>query len=130
MCEVAVVGIKDSLKGQVPVGLIILHQHVVHHRHHHERIETELIALIREKIGPVAVFKKALFVTKLPKTRSGKILRGVMRKIADKEPYNVPATIDDHSVLEDIEQVLSDLQYLSANERNSLGDQNKNDRHS
>jgi propionyl-CoA synthetase len=69
VCEVAVVGVRDSLKGQIPVGLVILHQHIID-EHHHTRIESELVAMIREKIGPVAVFKKALFVKRLPKTRS------------------------------------------------------------
>lgn len=105
MCEVAVVGIRDSLKGQVPVGLVVLHQHIVDDSDH-PRIESELISLIREKIGPVAVFKKALFVKRLPKTRSGKILRGVMRSMADGETYSVPATIEDMSVLQDIEHLL------------------------
>lgn len=104
VCEVAVVGVKDSLKGQVPVGLVILHQRVNLSEHH--KIERELIAMIREQIGPVAVFKKALFVSRLPKTRSGKILRGVMRKIADREEYSVPATIEDMSVLHEIEHLL------------------------
>ena len=101
----AIVGIKDSIKGQVPVGLVVLHQHIVGSEHH-LRIETELISMIRQQVGPVAVFKKAIFVARLPKTRSGKILRGVMRKIADREEFSVPATIEDITVLEDIKHLL------------------------
>ena len=65
-------------------------------------IEQELIALIRDKIGPVASFKLAIVVARLPKTRSGKILRGTMKKIADKEPWTMPATIDDPAILDEI----------------------------
>lgn len=71
-----------------------------------EQLEKELISSIRTQIGPVAVFKKAIFVSRLPKTRSGKILRGVMRKIADKEQFAVPGTIEDISVLHDIEKII------------------------
>lgn len=96
----------DSLKGQVPIGLVVLHQRVMNSLNEHHRIEEELITMIREQIGPVAVFKKALVVSRLPKTRSGKILRGVMRKIADGEDYIVPATIEDMDVLHEIEALL------------------------
>ncbi len=91
------------MKGQRPVGLVVLHQHA---EGNESRIEAELVDLVRNQIGPVAVFKKALFVKRLPKTRSGKIIRGVMRKIADGDTYVVPATIEDISVLRDVEKLL------------------------
>ena len=96
VAECAVIGVSDSLKGQVPVGLLVLKLGV--ERKHSEIID-ECIQLVREKIGPVASFKKAAIVSSLPKTRSGKILRGTMQKIADNEDYKIPATIEDASVL-------------------------------
>jgi propionyl-CoA synthetase len=72
----------------------------------HDTIEKEIIALVREKIGPVAAFKTAMIIARLPKTRSGKIVRGTMKKIADKEPWNMPATIDDPAVLDEIKTAL------------------------
>jgi len=70
------------------------------------QVETELVGLVREKIGPVAAFKLAVTVGRLPKTRSGKILRGTMKKIADGEPWSMPATIDDPAILDEIGQAL------------------------
>jgi len=103
VAECAVIGIADQLKGQVPAGFIVLNSGV-------ERdvgdIEREVIQLVREKIGPVAAFKLALTVPRLPKTRSGKILRGTMRKIADGEEWNTPATIDDPAILDEIAEAL------------------------
>jgi propionyl-CoA synthetase len=99
VAECAVIGMKDDLKGEVPCGFIVLKAGV---NRPHDEIEKEIVALVREKIGPVAAFKLAITVPRLPKTRSGKILRGTMKKIADKEPFNMPATIDDPVILDEI----------------------------
>lgn len=88
--------------------MIVLHQRAADSQHY-DRIESELVSLVRNTVGRIAVFKKALFVSRLPKTRSGKILRGVMRNMADGDAYTVPATIEDPVVLEDIEQLLRQL---------------------
>ncbi len=103
IAECAVIGIADKLKGQLPAGFFVLSAGV---NRPAEEIEKEAIALVREKIGPVAAFKIALSVVRLPKTRSGKILRGTMRKIADGEEYKMPATIDDPAILDEIADVL------------------------
>jgi propionyl-CoA synthetase len=103
VAECAVVGIKDSLKGQVPLGLVVLKSGVAKAE---AAICQELVGLVRDKIGPVAAFKDARVVNRLPKTRSGKILRATLRKIADGEDYVVPPTIDDASVLGDMEGTL------------------------
>ncbi|HEY3908673.1 MAG TPA: propionyl-CoA synthetase [Stellaceae bacterium] len=103
VAECAVIGVADALKGQVPLGLLVLKAGAVRP---HADIEREAVALVRERVGPVASFRTALVVAGLPKTRSGKILRGTMRKIADGEGYPMPATIDDPAVLGTIEQVL------------------------
>ncbi|WP_340151756.1 propionyl-CoA synthetase [uncultured Sneathiella sp.] len=108
VAESAVMGVQDQLKGQVPVGFVVLNAGV---NRPEEEIQKELVALVREKIGPVAAFKIALVVKRLPKTRSGKILRAVMRKIADGEPYNAPATIDDPAILTEITEVLTKAGY-------------------
>jgi propionyl-CoA synthetase len=79
----------------------------------HEEIAAELVALVREQIGPVAVFKTAAVVKRLPKTRSGKILRGTMRRIADGEEYSVPATIDDPAILGEIGEALASVGYTN-----------------
>jgi propionyl-CoA synthetase len=99
VAECAVVGIKDELKGEVPCGFVVLKSGA---KSAPDQIERELVALVREKIGPVATFKIALTVARLPKTRSGKILRGTMKKIADGDPWTMPATIDDPAVLTEI----------------------------
>jgi len=99
VAECAVLGIKDELKGEVPCGFIVLKAGVVRP---HAEIEKEIVALVRDKIGPVAAFKLAITVARLPKTRSGKILRGTMKKIADHEPWTMPATIEDPKVLDEI----------------------------
>ena len=99
VAECAVIGIADPLKGEVPAGFIVLKAGITRE---HAEIEREIVALVREKIGPVAAFKLAVTVARLPKTRSGKILRGTMKKIADGEPWQMPATIDDPAVLEEI----------------------------
>ncbi len=108
VAECAVIGIADELKGEVPLGLIVLKSGV---DQPYENIRAELICLIREKIGPVASFKIVAVVDKLPKTRSGKILRGTMKKIADGIDYKTPATIDDPQILQHITGVLKDLGY-------------------
>ncbi len=104
VAECAVIGIHDELKGEVPCGFVVLKAGVVRSP---ADIETEIIALVRERIGPVAAFRLAITVNRLPKTRSGKILRGTMKKIADAEPWNMPATIDDPSSLDEIAAALN-----------------------
>src|SRR6516225_2629706 len=99
VAECAVIGVVDGLKGEVPCGFIVLKAGVDRPV---AEIEQECIALVREKIGPVAAFKLAIAVARLPKTRSGKILRGTMKKIADGEAWTMPATIDDPLILEEI----------------------------
>jgi propionyl-CoA synthetase len=106
VAECAVIGIADELKGEVPLGLVVLKAGA---NRTTAEMEKELVALVRERIGPVAFFKHALVVNRLPKTRSGKTLRGVMRKIADKQSYTVPATIDDPAILGEIETALQGL---------------------
>jgi propionyl-CoA synthetase len=99
VAECAVVGIRDALKGEQPCGFVVLKAGATETP---DQIERELVALVRERIGPVAAFKLALTVNRLPKTRSGKILRATMKKIADGEYYAVPATIEDIAVLGEI----------------------------
>ncbi|EPE96065.1 propionyl-CoA synthetase [Rhizobium grahamii] len=103
VAECAVVGIADQLKGQVPCGFLILKKNVSRET---SAIESEVVQLIREAIGPVAAFKTAITVDRLPKTRSGKILRGTIQKIADGVPWKMPATIDDPVILEEIAEAL------------------------
>ena len=103
VAECAVVGIADSLKGQVPCGLLVLKKGV---RRESPEIESEVVKMIREEIGPVAAFKTAITVERLPKTRSGKILRGTIQKIADGLPWKMPATIDDPVTLEEVAEAL------------------------
>lgn len=103
VAECAVLGIKDAIKGEIPCGLIVLKAGVTRPP---AEIEKEIVALVREKLGPVAAFKLAITVARLPKTRSGKILRGTIRKIADGDPWTVPATIEDPKVLDEIGAVL------------------------
>ncbi len=108
VAECAVMGVADALKGQVPLGLVVLKAGVVRPT---AAIEDEVVALVRTRIGPVASFKTALVVERLPKTRSGKILRGTMRHIADGEDYRMPATIDDPAILGEIEDALARAGY-------------------
>ena len=103
VAECAVLGIKDDLKGEVPCGFIVLKAGV---NRPPSEIEKEIVALVRDKVGPVASFKLAITVARLPKTRSGKILRGTIKKIADGEPWTMPATIDDPVILEEIGDAL------------------------
>jgi propionyl-CoA synthetase len=99
VAECAVIGIADALKGQVPVGFVVLKAGVARPA---SEIESECVGLIRQKIGAVASLKTVMVVPRLPKTRSGKILRGTMRKIADREEWKMPATIDDPAILDEI----------------------------
>jgi propionyl-CoA synthetase len=110
VAECAVIGVRDAIKGQLPLGLVVLNAGVERSA---EEIAAELVAGVRERIGPVAAFKQAAVVARLPKTRSGKILRGTMRKIADSEPYRTPPTIDDPAVLDEIRAVLQTLGYAT-----------------
>jgi propionyl-CoA synthetase len=114
VAECAVIGVADVLKGQVPLGLLVLKAGAARAA---AEIEREAVALVRERIGPVASFYTALVVAGLPKTRSGKILRGTMRKIADGEAYPMPATIDDPAVLKEIEEALRESGYGAASGR-------------
>jgi propionyl-CoA synthetase len=99
VAECAVIGVADELKGQLPFGLLVLKAGV---ERPPEEIVAEVVQLVRERIGPVAAFKSAVIVERLPKTRSGKILRGTMRRIADGEDYTTPPTIDDPAILDEI----------------------------
>ncbi|MFO7750898.1 MAG: propionyl-CoA synthetase [Desulfobacteraceae bacterium] len=108
VAECAVMGVDDQLKGQVPLGLLVLNAGVTKA---HDEIVKECVGMVRDSIGPVAAFKKATVVKRLPKTRSGKILRGTMRSIADKKEVKVPATIDDPAILDEIKNSLSSIGY-------------------
>lgn len=99
VAECAVIGVNDALKGQLPLGFIVLKSGV---DRKDEDIISEIIAKVRKDIGPVAAFKHVVIVSRLPKTRSGKILRATMRKIVQAEPYTLPATIDDPAILDEI----------------------------
>ncbi|WP_421857339.1 propionyl-CoA synthetase [Oricola sp.] len=103
VAECAVIGVADALKGQMPAGFVILNSGVTRPA---GEIEKEVVKLVRDKIGPVAAFKTAIAVQRLPKTRSGKILRATMQKIADGEDWKMPATIDDPAILDEIREVL------------------------
>jgi propionyl-CoA synthetase len=105
VAECAVLGVTDQLKGQVPVGLLVLKAGVARP---HAAIAEEAVQMVRDQIGPVASFKNAVVVQRLPKTRSGKILRGTMRRIADGQEYKMPATIDDPAILVEITDALRD----------------------
>ncbi|MDD1718882.1 MAG: propionyl-CoA synthetase [Methanoregulaceae archaeon] len=104
VAECAVTGVKDTVKGEVPIGLMVLKAGV---NRDHRVIEQELILRVREKIGPIASFKVALITKRLPKTRSGKILRGTIKKIADGTEFRTPATIEDPAVLDELREQLS-----------------------
>jgi propionyl-CoA synthetase len=108
VAECAVFGAADKLKGELPVGLMVLKSGV---ERDHNEIGKEVIKLVREKIGPVCAFKNVVVIDRLPKTRSGKILRGTMKKIADCESYKMPATIDDPAILEEIKIALQSIGY-------------------
>ena len=108
VAECAVVGVADELKGQVPVGMVVLKSGVARPQ---EEIIFELVQMVRKDLGAVASFKKAVVVKRLPKTRSGKILRGTMRKIADGEKFKIPSTIDDPAILDEISASLKTIGY-------------------
>mgnify|MGYP001341600304 FL=1 len=108
VAECAVIGVSDALKGQLPLGFVCLTKGV---NRPHAEITRECIKMVRDTIGPVAAFKLAVVVDRLPKTRSGKILRGTMVKIADCETFKMPATIDDPVILDEIKQALQSLGY-------------------
>ncbi|MBS1195328.1 MAG: propionyl-CoA synthetase, partial [Actinobacteria bacterium] len=111
VAECAVIGVGDRLKGQVPVGFVVLKQGVDRPE---ADIVAELVAMVRDRIGPVAAFKQATVVARLPKTRSGKILRGTMRQIADGEEWSLPATIDDPGSLDEVGRALASLGFPAA----------------
>jgi propionyl-CoA synthetase len=111
VAECAVLGVDDSLKGQVPVGFVVLKAGVTKAD---DEIVKEVIHMVRDRIGPVAAFKTATVVKRLPKTRSGKILRGTIQKIADNKEYKVPATIDDPTILNEMEDALKGIGYAGA----------------
>ncbi len=108
VAECAVIGAADDLKGQLPLGFLVLKAGVSRDP---GEIVAEAVQLVRERVGPVAVFKQAVVVDRLPKTRSGKILRSTMRSIADAEKYRMPATIEDPAVLDDIKTALQSIGY-------------------
>lgn len=111
VAECAVIGVADQLKGQLPVGFLVLKAGV---KKPSQDIVKEVVGMVRDRIGPVAAFKQATVVDRLPKTRSGKILRGTMQKIADNEQYKVPATIDDPAILGEITKALEGIGYAGA----------------
>jgi propionyl-CoA synthetase len=113
VAECAVIGVADELKGQLPVGFLVLKAGV---DRPHDEIVAEVVQLVRDRIGPVAAFKSAVVVDRLPKTRSGKILRGTMRRIADGESYTTPATIDEPAILDEVGAALRTIGYAQAAE--------------
>ena len=108
VAECAVIGVADELKGEVPLGLVVLKKGVERSQ---PEVVVELIQLVREKIGPIACFKTATIVERLPKTRSGKIVRGTVKKIADGVPYRMPPTIEDPIVIDEITASLNSIGY-------------------
>ena len=108
VAECAVIGVADSLKGELPLGFVCLKAGV---QRDEAELRKELVTLVRQKIGPVAAFKTVTVVDRLPKTRSGKILRGTMKRIADGEEYKMPATIDDPAILGEISEALTAIGY-------------------
>ena len=118
VAECAVIGVADDLKGQLPLGFLVLKSGVTRDL---SEILQEVTQMVREQIGPVAAFKTATIVKRLPKTRSGKILRGVMQKIADSQGYTMPATIDDPAILAEIEEALKQVGYASLARRDPAG---------
>ncbi len=108
VAECAVVGVVDELKGQLPVGFLVLK---VGASSDNDTVVAEVVALVREKIGPIAAFKSAVVVGRLPKTRSGKILRGTISRIADDVEWSMPATVDDPAIFSEIATALADIGY-------------------
>jgi propionyl-CoA synthetase len=111
VAECAVLGVDDKLKGQTPIGFLVLNAGV---DRGHDEIIKEVIQMVRDRIGPVASFKIATVVKRLPKTRSGKILRGTIQKIADNKEWKMPATIDDPATLAEMEEALEGIGYAKA----------------
>ncbi len=111
VAECAVMGVADKLKGQIPMGLIVLSANA---DRDHDEVVAEVVKLVRQKIGPVAAFKNAMVVPRLPKTRSGKILRGTMRSIADSTEWKMPATIDDPAILDEITEALKEAGFAKS----------------
>jgi propionyl-CoA synthetase len=108
VAECAVIGVADALKGQLPMGFVVISSGVTRSA---AEIVKDCVKLVRDQIGPVAAFKLAVAVDRLPKTRSGKILRATMCKIADGETFKTPATIDDPAVLDEMRAALAGLGY-------------------
>ena len=111
IAECSVIGVNNALKGQLPVGLVLLKDGVDINE---ADLEKELVASVRSSIGPVACFKRAIVVKRLPKTRSGKILRKLLRQIAADEPVSVPSTIDDPSSVAEIASLMRDKGLVEA----------------
>jgi len=111
VAECAVLGVDDKLKGQTPIGFLVLNAGV---DRSHDEIIKEVVQMVRDRIGPVASFKTATVVKRLPKTRSGKILRGTIQKIADNKEWKMPATIDDPATLGEMEEALEGIGYAKA----------------
>ena len=111
VAECAVLGIADKLKGQLPIGLVVLKSGVDTDR---ETISKECVKMVRDKIGPVAAFKVVIVIKRLPKTRSGKILRGTIRSIADGIDYKMPPTIDDPAILTEIKEDLTKYKIINS----------------
>jgi propionyl-CoA synthetase len=118
VAECAVIGVADQLKGQVPLGFMVLKAGVTSSD---ADVVADVVRMVRETIGPVAFFKQALVVKRLPKTRSGKILRGTMQKIADCEGWKIPATIDDPAILDEIAVALKTLGLAATDSRTGPG---------
>lgn len=114
VAECAVLGVEDKLKGQIPIGFLVLNAGV---QRDVKEIEKEVVQMVRDRIGPVASFKIVTTVKRLPKTRSGKILRGTIRKIADNEEYKMPATIDDPTILAEMEDALVRIGYAGSKKK-------------
>jgi propionyl-CoA synthetase len=112
VAECAVIGTDDQLKGQIPVGFFVVKAGVTRDT---EEIQKELVQMVRETIGPLACFRQSSAVARLPKTRSGKILRGTMRSIASGKEYNMPSTIDDPTILDEITETLTEMGYPKNN---------------
>ena len=117
VAECAVIGVYDGLKGQLPVGFLVLKRGT---ERNPDEIVHDVVEMVRHRIGPVAAFRTAMVVPALPKTRSGKVLRGTMQKIADGQDFSMPATIDDRSVLKDITEALQRVGYTKRQGFNSV----------
>jgi len=114
VAECAVLGVDDKVKGQVPIGFLVLNAGVTRNP---DEIVAETIQMVRDRIGPVASFKTGTVVRRLPKTRSGKILRGTIQKIADNKPFNIPATIDDPLILDEMTEALTNIGFAKGKDR-------------